>query len=34
VRANFHAFQANGCSLGVEKRGNMHRPDHFAADSL
>jgi hypothetical protein len=34
ARADFSAFQANGCSIGVEKREDMHRPDHFAADSL
>ena len=27
-------FQASGCSIGVEKRGNMHRSGHFAADFL
>jgi hypothetical protein len=32
--ANFADFQANDCSLGAEKREDMHRPDHFAADSL
>jgi hypothetical protein len=34
ARADFHAFQANGYSLGAEKREDMHRSDHFAADSL
>jgi len=33
-RADFHGFLANSCSIGDEKRGNMHRPGHFAADFL
>jgi hypothetical protein len=32
ARADFDAFQANGCSIGDGERRNMHRPDHFAAD--
>jgi hypothetical protein len=32
ARADFLDFQANDCSIGDGKRGNMHRPDHFAAD--
>ena len=34
ARADLHAFQANGCSIGDERRANMHRPGHFAADFL
>ena len=34
ARADFSAFQANGCSIGVGKRENMHRPGQFAADFL
>jgi len=33
-RVDFHGFLANSCSIGDEKRGNMHRPGHFAADFL
>jgi hypothetical protein len=33
ARADFHDFQANSCSIRAGKRGNMHRPGHFAADS-
>ena len=33
-RADFPAFQANSYSYWLEKRGNMHRPGHFAADSF
>jgi hypothetical protein len=33
ARADFDDFQANGGSIGAEKRRNMHRPSHFAADS-
>jgi hypothetical protein len=42
ARAEFHDFQANGCSIRAGKRGStprrkspwgMHRPGHFAADS-
>jgi hypothetical protein len=33
ARADFDDFQANGCSIGAEKRRNMHRPDYFAANS-
>ena len=34
ARADFLDFLANSCSIGDEKRGNMHRPAHFAADFL
>ena len=29
-----HTFQTNGCSICNGERGNMHRPDDFAADFL
>lgn len=34
VRAKLHAFQANGCSIGPEVQGILHRPDYSEAGFL